>query len=206
MLVPPWTHAKRIFDSPGLHMTEAVLWFCTAAALVDRAWSVGHDGVYDVLVSAVISLVLNSLCTSYGAHMDLASFTRLDGNGDEDDEERDPFAHAINAARARVAEHGGAMLTLVRCLFVHNAAMFLANTSYVVAMMVEGDGSEGEPGPMSRRVLVLLGLYVTWYRGSQSAFWFNKHNFPHANVMLPRYDEAARSHWGRGRDHYTTAN
>jgi hypothetical protein len=114
-------------------MTEAVLWFCTAEAIVNRAWSVGHDGVYDVLVSAVISLVLNSLCTSYGAHMDLASFTRLDSNGDEDDEERDPFAHAINAARERVAEHGG--------------------------------------------------------HGSQTEFWFNKHNFPHSNVMLPRYDE-----------------
>jgi hypothetical protein len=141
---------------------------------------------------AIVSIFLNSLCTSYAAHMNLASFTALHDDHD-DDEERSPFAHVVNTERASAVEHGDAMLTLVRCLFVHNAALFLADTSYVVAMiMVSDEGGDGhEHGALGRRVLVLLGLFVVWYRGSQSTFWFNKHNFPHANVMLPRYDGAA---------------
>lgn len=207
MLCWPWTHIRRVYANAGLHMTEAVMWCCTAAAMAERAWAVGlEDAAYDVLAVAVVSVFLNSLCTSYAAHMNLASFTTLHDDYD-DDEERNPFAYSANAERASVAEHGDAMLTLVRCLFVHNAALFLANTSYVVAMiMVSEDGGGHEHGALGRRVLVLLGLYVVWYRGSQSTFWFNKHNFPHANVMLPRYDGAAvRSpHSGLQRLHLST--
>jgi hypothetical protein len=180
-------------------MPELVMWFCTAAAVVDRAWSMGQeDASYDVLAVAVVSVVLNSLCTSYGAHMNLTSFTSLDA----DEEEHTPCT--INPELYRAAERGGSMHTLVRCLFVHNAAMFLANTSYVVAMLMAGDSSEGEGGhdhgPMSRRVLALLALYVLWYRGSQATFWFHKLNFPHTNVMLPRFDCAPVRMTGRGEE------
>jgi hypothetical protein len=188
MLSTPWVHVKRIYANSGLRMTELVMWFCTAAAIANHVWAMGKENaIYSVLAVAIVSVVLNSLCTSFGAHMDLASFTTLE----DDDDERSPFTPIISAQRASVAEHGGAMLTLVRCLFVHNAAMFLAITSYVVAIVVAGSDEGHEHGPMSRRVLALLSLYVLWYRGWQATFWFNKHNFPHANVMLPRFDSAS---------------
>lgn len=165
------------------------MWACTVAAIVDRAWSIGHaDETYDVLAVAVISIFLNSLVTSFAVHMNLGP--PLD-EGDEalqhscNEDEHTPFVYDIQVRRRILKEHGTGLKVLTCCLFVHNAAMFLANTTYVVAMM-----DLSEHNGVSRRLLVLLGFFVVWYRAKLANFWLTKHNFPQANVLLPQYNKA----------------
>lgn len=202
MLASPWTQAKRVYHNAGLHMQEVLMWLCTLAAVADLAWTLAWsrpaDADYDILSVTIACVFLNSICTSYAAHMNLTTTSTFDPHHHQhhhinDDDERTPFADAVGESRAKLVDHGVGLLTLVRCLFIHNAAMFLAHTAFEVALFdhAHAQGGADDGGGTSRRAQMLLGLFVVWYRGWQATFWFHKHNFPHTNVMLPRYDGAS---------------
>jgi hypothetical protein len=197
MLASPYKHMMRIYHNAGLHLAEATMWLYTSFVLLALVLGVvdDHDSPLDIIVPTIniTSVLFNSLCTSYAAHMNLAltadddddSRQRMlnDPHG-QDQEQRTRFAAIIAAKWHTISGHSAGMRAMVRCIFVHNATLFLADAVYEVALVSKHDNET------SHRVMVLLTFFAVWYRGSQANFWFKKNSFPHANVMLPRYDGA----------------